>query len=151
VTTRETATLSHRELTLADLTDEEARREDPAVLFGGGAKLRFDGPFLAILLEWAERMKQTGTLLVIGYSFRDEHVNEVIRTWFNESHAARVVLLDPNDPRRRDAPQFLQQLAHVDGPKPDSETPRRFVHLVGTAAERLTEAVSTARGEDAQA
>jgi hypothetical protein len=73
-------------------------------------------------------------------------VNEVIRTWFNESRDRRVVLVDPADPRREGAPEFLHQLAYVDARRPDTEPrpPKRFRHLSGTASDVLSDAINVA-------
>jgi len=36
------------------------------------------------------------TLTVIGYSFRDEHVNEFITNWFNGDISRKVRIINPN-------------------------------------------------------
>jgi hypothetical protein len=62
---------------------EKQRYDQPAVVFGEAGKLRSEGPFLELLLAWAAALKRAANLLVVGYSFRDQHVNELIARWFN--------------------------------------------------------------------
>ena len=53
----------------------------PGVIFGAGYKLRPDGPYLALYVEFLEALSRARRVIVIGYSFRDEHVNEALRRW----------------------------------------------------------------------
>ena len=57
----------------------------PVVIFGQRNKLSAKGPFLDLLRAFEEKLKEAGRLTVIGYSFRDEHINEQIRKWLNNS------------------------------------------------------------------
>jgi SIR2-like domain len=67
----------------------------PAVIFGAGNKLRANGPYLELLRLFTQSLEQRAALLVIGYSFRDEHVNAVLTTWLNGDRSRRIVILDP--------------------------------------------------------
>lgn len=68
---------------------------DLAVVFGLRGKLRSDGPFLPMLTKFDEWLRNTETLVVVGYSFRDDHINELIRRWFNRTRGARFIVVDP--------------------------------------------------------
>lgn len=68
----------------------------PALVFGHGAKLRADGPFLSLLGEFESFLTAAEELVVIGYSFRDAHINEIVRRWFIESPTARITLVEPH-------------------------------------------------------
>ena len=70
---------------------------EPAVIFGEGSKLRAEGPFLELLLAWATDLNDAESLLVVGYSFRDPHVNETIARWFNAEDTRAIVLLSTSD------------------------------------------------------
>lgn len=59
----------------------------PALIFGQGAKLQAKGPFLGLLAEFERELAQASQLVCIGYSFRDDHVNEVIRRWSADAMA----------------------------------------------------------------
>jgi hypothetical protein len=53
----------------------------PGIIFGAGNKLRPDGPYLDLYVEFKETLWRAHRLIVIGYGWTDEHVNEVIRRW----------------------------------------------------------------------
>lgn len=73
-------------------TNEERR---PVVVFGQRGKLRAAGPFLGLLGEFESHLAQADHLLVIGYSFRDDHVNEVIRRWTADDKTRMITAVDP--------------------------------------------------------
>jgi NAD-dependent SIR2 family protein deacetylase len=64
--------------------------EPPAVIFGAGNKLRPNGPFLDMFMEFKQALKRAERLIVIGYSGGDVHVNTVIREWINSNEAPRL-------------------------------------------------------------
>jgi hypothetical protein len=84
----------------------------PALIFGARGKLRADGPFLAMLRAFNVFLADADRLLVVGYSFRDEHINTAIRRWFNRDPTLEIVVIDPSfNPvaqRSRRPPRALQ-------------------------------------------
>src|SRR6266404_3755337 len=52
-----------------------------AAIFGGRNKLTAEGPFLDLLIKFKKVLDEHWRLLVIGYSFRDAHVNQCIVRW----------------------------------------------------------------------
>ena len=98
-----------------DMSGDERKRYQNrlALVFGQGAKLRSDGPFLAMLLEFDKFLERTDHLVVVGYSFRDDHINAAVRRWFNKRQSPRVTIINPDlDDWRRspDAPPFFHEL-----------------------------------------
>jgi len=86
---------------------EKGHHWEPALVFGQRGKLRAEGPFLSLLGELETLMSEADRLVIIGYSFRDEHVNEIIQRWTSEDIARTITVVDPNwpenfygDPRR---------------------------------------------------
>lgn len=70
--------------------------------------------------------------LVVGYSFRDQHVNELIGRWFNASNRRRIIVVD-----REASPRspFAQGLAWFGPDRQDKgKVPSRFEHIVEAAA-----------------
>jgi hypothetical protein len=55
----------------------------PAVIFGSRNKLTAAGPYLELLRTFARELNLSERLTVVGYSFRDEHINEYLRQWIN--------------------------------------------------------------------
>lgn len=78
--------------------------KDPLLVFGRREKLRATGPFLDILRAWEVGLTGMEALLIVGYSFRDDHINETIRRWVNDGERRQVVVVDPGwapDPDHR--------------------------------------------------
>lgn len=73
----------------------ETQSRTPAMVFGHGSKLRSDGPFLAMLVELDRLLSQTEWLTIVGYSFRDDHINAAITRWINGPTATRLSVVDP--------------------------------------------------------
>lgn len=67
---------------------------EPVLLFGGKNKLTAKGPFLSLLRVLESELDNTSELVVIGYSFRDEHVNEFLSRWFNNSDTNRIKVIN---------------------------------------------------------
>lgn len=82
----------------------------PAVIFGGRNKLRAEGPFLELLAQFEEMLREARALIIVGYSFRDDHVNEILRRWINGDGARRIVVVDPSAPERDPMISFREQL-----------------------------------------
>jgi hypothetical protein len=82
-----------------DAPAEDSR--PPALVFGHGGKLRATGPFLSLLAEFETQLSQAHELLIVGYSFRDDHVNEVIRRWLAEDDSNHITVVDPHFPTAR--------------------------------------------------
>ncbi|MCI0544616.1 MAG: SIR2 family protein [Actinobacteria bacterium] len=51
---------------------------EPALLLGGRNKLTARGPFLDLLSAFRSALEGSKRLTILGYSFRDEHVNHII-------------------------------------------------------------------------
>ena len=68
---------------------------NPALVFGLGSKLRPDGPFLAMLIELERLLADTEWLTIVGYSFRDSHINAALTRWMNSEAACRLSIIDP--------------------------------------------------------
>lgn len=71
-------------------------RSPPAIVFGQRGKLRPDGPFLAMLQAFDRFLSDADHLIVVGYSFRDEHINSAIGRWVNTVGRPRVTIVDPS-------------------------------------------------------
>ena len=81
----------------------------PALVFGQRGKLTTPGPFLDLLTQFREEIEQVDRLLVIGYSFRDEHVNEAVRRWINGDRRRHLVVIDPGFTALRSFRRSFQQ------------------------------------------
>lgn len=81
--------------TIRFVTPEELEKSlyPPALIFGGKNKLTVRGPFLDLLLDFRSSLFKSNRLIVIGYSFGDDHVNEYITQWFTEDESRKIVLV----------------------------------------------------------
>jgi hypothetical protein len=107
---REDGQLPRRELQIIDNGGQGSPR--PAVIFGNRGKLQAEGPFLALLAEFEKLLTMTRRLVVIGYSFRDRHINEVIARWLNDDVSREIIAVDPGWPEHfpLQGDDFRQQL-----------------------------------------
>lgn len=69
-------------------------RRKPAVIFGGENKLSAEGPYLDLFNAFRARLNRVENLVTIGYSFRDEHVNHVIKDWSLGHEGRTVTIID---------------------------------------------------------
>lgn len=80
--------------------DPQTETNPPAIVFGARGKLQTEGPFLSLLIELEQLLRTAEQLVVIGYSFRDDHINQVIQRWTLEDRARKIVVVDPGWPER---------------------------------------------------
>jgi hypothetical protein len=80
-------------------TDEIKAYERRVMIFGGTEnKLSSEGPFLQFLYRFERSLFSNGSLLVVGYSFRDPHINAVLRRWYLTRQKAEITVIDPAPP-----------------------------------------------------
>jgi hypothetical protein len=140
--------------------EEPSPDRRPAVVFGEAGKLRSEGPFLELLLKFASELQSVDSLVVVGYSFRDEHVNVVISRWFSENDAARMVVLSPGDldvhgidsfgaaVQRLQGERIREQVRGDRGERPTTTeriVPGRVLHVRKKTSEGLSEALRFGR------
>ena len=71
------------------------------LVFGLRGKLRPDGPFLAMLVEFWNWLLEADRLIVVGYSFGDEHINTLVEDWIESREGAILEVVDPGVPNSR--------------------------------------------------
>jgi hypothetical protein len=74
---------------------DEAVSRQLAVIFGGHNKLTVEGPFLDLLTKFKAKLKKHRELVVIGYSFRDPHINYSIIQWLEGDRNRRIHIVEP--------------------------------------------------------
>lgn len=105
--------LSETRVATTDKLDSQQREALPGVVFGARGKLRADGPFLPMLREFDNMLARADRLLVVGYSFRDAHINVALSKWVNSSPLRELSVIDPafdDDPRVRGRERFSAKL-----------------------------------------
>ncbi len=109
--------MPHSIICQVDRDQIRAPHLQPAVIFGQHNKLTADGPFLDLLQTFRQELSQASKLTVVGYSFRDPHINVFISQWLNASrdHAIRIV----NGPDSEKKPvKYIQDLVRLRNQNP---------------------------------
>ncbi|UCH62181.1 MAG: SIR2 family protein [Fidelibacterota bacterium] len=94
-------------------------RYRPAVVFGSGNKLTAQGPFIELFRAFGRRIENCILLVTIGYSFRDEHINEVLKRWLNANVERQMIVItrEGSDPNRikfiRECRKYIKDRIHV--------------------------------------
>jgi hypothetical protein len=135
-------TLSMRHKAVTKITNPREADGQPVVVFGQRGKLRAEGPFLSLLAEFEQQLAGARELIIIGYSFRDDHINETIRQWTTEDESRTITVVDPQldpanppSPRRGFQGELLNSLNRM---ARDDQVPDGRVRVIGrTAAEAL--------------
>jgi hypothetical protein len=117
---------------------------NPYLVFGRREKLRPEGPSLELIGELRARLSHARALIVVGYSFADGHVNELIARWCSQGDGRVLVVVDPGFPEqlnRRHPLDFHQRL--VSGLQaPPEATGGRLIIIRRAAADVLAELCS---------
>lgn len=66
-----------------------------AMIFGSAAKLSAEKPFFDLFLLFYQELMKSDELYVVGYSFRDLHINALIRRWLAARHGGVLRIADP--------------------------------------------------------
>jgi hypothetical protein len=114
-----------------------SRSDAPVVVFGQRGKLRAEGPFLSLLGEFETCLVQSDRLIVIGYSFRDEHINEALRQWCGADPARTIVLVDPFLPEYEPGTTFRGELVSSLNPTFPKDLPQRVELIKEPASEAV--------------
>jgi NAD-dependent SIR2 family protein deacetylase len=80
---------------LTNINDIKKKRLNPAIIFGGKNKLTAKGPFLALLRAFEEKLEHIDHVVIIGYSFSDDHVNQFIGKWLNSNPRNMITIINP--------------------------------------------------------
>lgn len=79
--------------------DEKLYRRRGLIFGGQGEKLVPHGPYLQLRHEFQRMLRGTSVFGIIGYSFRDRHLNAIIRAWASSRRKAKLIILDPGTVR----------------------------------------------------
>ena len=108
-------------------------RVDASLVFGGGNKLRPDGPWPALYSAFEQILTHADVVVIVGYSFRDPHVDLALERWAAGSATRRIINIDPMPAAAPSIMSTLGGLRHA--LDPDYESPdgsRGLLHGTGT-------------------
>jgi hypothetical protein len=94
------------------IVDFKSASGTPFVVYGRREKLRPEGPFLELRAKFESDLKESSHLVIVGYAFADDHVNQLIRSWLATDDSRRLFIVDPNFPQdfQIKAPAFAAEL-----------------------------------------
>lgn len=67
-----------------------------SILFGRGIKIRYEGPYIALQECFRKRLDSHDAVVIVGYSFRDRHINDDLANWLEQGERRRVVVVAPD-------------------------------------------------------
>lgn len=79
-----------------DAEDIEGRHRRPLLIFGTNHKLSAREPFLSLAYHFSQRLLNTLVLVIVGYSFGDAHLNEIIRQGIRTNTRLKIVVVAPD-------------------------------------------------------
>src|SRR5262249_30690954 len=85
----------------------------PLLIFGTDSKLTGKDPFLTLVHAFSEELRTAIVLVVIGYSFSDQHINEIVEQRMRDNLPMRMVLVSPNAGRLKQLLPFLENSPRV--------------------------------------
>ena len=131
--------IPYTEIIPYEIGAEDNENYEPAVIFGGKNKLRVDGPYLDMIREFEKELDQSNSLIVIGYSFRDDHINNFIGKWINQSPENILTIVDPkfNDLHH----DFAKELLRLENPDND----KARVNIIRKTASEGIEMITNAK------
>ncbi|WP_326502575.1 SIR2 family protein [Rothia nasimurium] len=75
----------------------------PWIVLGDKEKLSTKGPTLDLLRAGEEALERADHLVVAGYSFADEHINNLIFAWLEGKESRSIAVIDPGFPKYENA------------------------------------------------
>jgi hypothetical protein len=91
----------------------------PLIVFGSGAKLQSYDPFLSLLASFRESLKKATLFVVIGYSFQDKYINNILIQSLGSGLNKKMLVVDPN--LENDRLKFVQTVERFQATRSMSE------------------------------
>jgi hypothetical protein len=79
-----------------DAEDVEDAGHRPLLIFGTSHKLSPKEPFLSLAYQFSQSILKSPILIIIGYSFGDDYINEIIRQGLWANTRLKIVIVSPN-------------------------------------------------------
>lgn len=123
---------------------EDFEGQRPLLIFGTDTKLTGKEPFLTLLYHFSFCLNSTDVLIVIGYSFGDDYLNEVIKQRMRGNTKLRIIVVSPHATAKVASVDFLQgspRVIPIDSTAKDAlndnKVLRRFLELSKATADEL--------------
>ena len=67
-----------------------------SLIFGTAHKLSAREPFLTLAYHFSQRVLKAKILCSVGYSFGDEHVNQILEQGMKKNSSLRIIVVSPD-------------------------------------------------------
>lgn len=119
-----------------DEADEEVKQEvpdgvRPLIVFGSGPKLQSYDPFLSLLGGFREKLKAANLFVVVGYSFQDKYINNILIQSLSSGLNKKMLVVDPE--LTSDKMKFIDRIERFQALKSMNE----IVNLTKISPERV--------------
>jgi len=96
-----------------DAVDIEIEAHKPLLIFGTNHKLSACEPFLSLIYYFAQCILITPVLAVIGYSFGDKYINDIIMQGVRTNARLKIIIISPDAEQRIGQIPLLNQNPRV--------------------------------------
>lgn len=125
--------LESEEISIKESIDDE---REPLIIFGSSSKMLSFDPFLYILSRFREKLEAATIFVVIGYSFHDKYINNLIIQQLNQNTdddiPKKLLVVDPF-PIKNTAIEFAEELKKIQ----DSKSINDIINFKGISADRI--------------
>lgn len=87
----------HRQ-TDGTLIESSRQNIDHDIIFGTNMKMQAIDPYLFYLYEFRRYALSSRIIIAVGYSFNDNHINDLIRQALNNDHTRKLLIVEPVKP-----------------------------------------------------
>ena len=70
--------------------------QKPLIIFGSGSKIQSYDPFLSLLSSFNEVLKKANLFVIIGYSFQDRYINNILIQNLSSHLNKKILIVDPD-------------------------------------------------------
>jgi len=88
-------------------------QKPPLLIFGTDSKLTGKDPFLSLVHAFSNELRLARVLVVIGYSFSDQYINDIMEQRMRDNVPLRVVLVSPRADAIKQSFQLLENSPRV--------------------------------------
>ena len=111
--------------------------KEPLIIFGSSSKMLSFDPFLYILGSFREKLEQATIFVVIGYSFHDKYINNLLiqqlsQNTISEDKPKKLLIIDPTRSTQT-ASEFADQLKSIQ----DSKSINDIINFRQVSSERI--------------
>ena len=77
------------------MNEDDVGKINPLIIFGSGPKMQSYDPFLMLLGAFSEILKSANLFIVVGYSFQDRYINNILIQSLSSDVNKKMLVVDP--------------------------------------------------------